>query len=67
MLQLLPLTFFLLYPLATIACPGCAGSMGNPKEAYTVFILAGFIALTAIPFWLLYSTIVKYRKINQDE
>ena len=49
------------------ACPGCAGSMDNPKEAYTVFILAGFIALTAIPFWLLYSTIYKHRKINQEK
>ena len=50
-----------------LACPGCAGSMENPKEAYTVFILAGFIALTALPFWLIYSTIYKHRKLNDEQ
>ena len=57
----------LLAPLAALACPGCAGSMENPKDARTVFILAGFIVLTALPFWLLYSTIHKHRNINRDD
>ena len=63
--------FILLAPLvllnAAMACPGCAGSMENPKDAWTVFILAGFIALTALPFWFLYSTLYKHRNINQDD
>jgi hypothetical protein len=44
------------------ACPGCAGSMDNSKYEYTVYILMTFIALTYIPFFILYKTIWKYRK-----
>lgn len=43
------------------ACPGCAGSMDNPKDGMIVYILAGFIVLTYIPFYLLYKTVFKYR------
>jgi len=46
------------------ACPGCAGSMGNPKDTRLVYILAGFIALTYIPFYILYRTIIKNRNLN---
>ena len=47
------------------ACPGCAGSMSNPKEARIVWILIGFIALTYIPFYLLYRMIIKNRHLNE--
>ncbi|EQC52667.1 hypothetical protein [Bacteriovorax sp. DB6_IX] len=46
------------------ACPGCAGSMGNPKDTRLVYILAGFIVLTYIPFYILYRTIIKNRNLN---
>ncbi|MFG1500597.1 hypothetical protein ABMA70_10365 [Halobacteriovorax sp. XZX-3] len=44
------------------ACPGCAGSMDNPKDARLVWILVTFIGLIYIPFFILYKTIHKYRK-----
>ena len=47
---------------AAWACPGCAGSMGTNKDKYTVYILMGFIALTYIPFFVLYKMIYKFRK-----
>jgi hypothetical protein len=47
------------------ACPGCAGSMDNPKDGMMVWILCGFIALTYIPFYLLYKTIIKNRHLNE--
>ncbi|MCO4792968.1 MAG: hypothetical protein KC493_04610 [Bacteriovoracaceae bacterium] len=51
-----------------LACPGCAGSMGNRKDSYTVYILMTFIALTYIPFFIIYKTIIKHRKssLNQN-
>ncbi|MEH0859867.1 MULTISPECIES: hypothetical protein [Halobacteriovorax] len=45
-----------------MACPGCAGSMDNPKDARLVWILVIFIGLIYIPFFILYKTIYKYRK-----
>ena len=47
-----------------LACPGCAGSMDNPRDSYTVYILMVFIGLTYIPFYFLYKTIFKYRNLN---
>ena len=35
-----------------MACPGCAGSMDNPKDLTYVYVLAGFIALIYVPFLL---------------
>jgi len=60
--------FFLILLLINdlvIACPGCAGSMGNKKDEYTVYILMGFIALTYIPFYMLYKMIFKYQNLNK--
>ncbi len=44
------------------ACPGCAGSMDNPKDGRLVWILVTFIGLIYIPFFILYKTIYKHRK-----
>ncbi|PIK14553.1 hypothetical protein [Halobacteriovorax sp. JY17] len=46
------------------ACPGCAGSMGNPRDKYLVYILTVFIILCYIPFYFLYKTIIKHRDFN---
>lgn len=48
------------------ACPGCAGSMDNPKANYTVYILMVFIALIYVPFMLIYKTIIKNRRLNDE-
>ncbi len=48
------------------ACPGCAGSMDNPKDTRIVYILMVFIALIYIPFMLIYRTIIKNRKLNDQ-
>lgn len=53
--------FFSFYILA---CPGCAGSMNNPKDGILVWILCGFIILIYIPFYILYRTIIKNRHLN---
>ncbi len=47
------------------ACPGCAGSMNNPKDSMLVWILCGFIVLIYIPFYILYRTIIKNRHLNE--
>ncbi|MCR9203448.1 MAG: hypothetical protein NXH75_02655 [Halobacteriovoraceae bacterium] len=65
MKKLFILTFFLFSELA-LACPGCVGSMGNEKMGNIVPILAGFIVLTYIPFYLIYKTIIKNRNFNQQ-
>lgn len=48
-----------------MACPGCAGSMENSKQGNLVPILIIFIALTYVPFYLIYKTIIKHRNLNQ--
>ncbi|MBK23644.1 MAG: hypothetical protein CME70_06525 [Halobacteriovorax sp.] len=48
------------------ACPGCAGSMDNPKDTYIVYILMVFIGLIYIPFTLIYRTIIKNRRLNDQ-
>ena len=48
------------------ACPGCAGSMDNPKDSMLVWILVTFIALTYIPFYILYRTIIKNRHLSEQ-
>ena len=48
-----------------MACPGCAGSMNNPKDARLVWILIIFIILIYIPFYILYRTIIKNRNLNK--
>ncbi len=45
-----------------LACPGCAGSIENPKTKYVVYILMTFIALTYIPFFIIYRMIYKNRE-----
>ncbi len=48
-----------------MACPGCAGSMNNPKESYIVYILMVFILLIYFPMMHLFRVIYKYRNINE--
>ncbi|MBC96141.1 MAG: hypothetical protein CME63_00180 [Halobacteriovoraceae bacterium] len=49
-----------------MACPGCAGSMENSKQGNLVPILIIFIALTYIPFFLIYKMIIKHRNFNDS-
>jgi hypothetical protein len=53
---------YLFFANAAWACPGCAGSMEKSKYEPTVYILMAFIALTYVPFFILYKTVWKYRK-----
>lgn len=61
MKTILLLVIFLVLPTLSMACPNCAGS-NNAQDKYTVYILASFILLTYIPFYLIYKTATKYRK-----
>jgi len=47
------------------ACPMCAGSGSNTGDKYIVYILAGFIILTYIPFFFLYKMVIKNRHLNR--
>ncbi len=57
---------FLFILESAMACPGCAGSMNNPKDKYLVYILMGFIALCYIPFYFIYRLIIKHRNFNEQ-
>lgn len=46
-------------PLPAAACPTCAGGPGDDATAY---VLMGFIALTAVPFSVLYGTAWRLRR-----
>ena len=50
---------FLLFSSA-LACPGCAATNNNSNM--TVYFLMGFIALTSVPFFVIYRTIIRYKK-----
>lgn len=62
--KLLVSLFFAIISLSSLACPGCAGSMEDPKNNYIVAALCIFILLTYIPFYLIYRTIIKNRHLN---
>ena len=53
---------FTLLPRAPLACPMCAAN-SNTSET-TVYVLMGFIALTYVPFFIIYKLIVKNRNKN---
>ena len=58
---------FIFLPIIVEACPGCAGSVNNKADNYTVYILMGFIALIYIPFFMLYKLFFKYKNFNSIE
>lgn len=61
------LLIFLITTLETAhACPGCAGSMNNPKDKYLVYILSAFIVLCYIPFYIIYRSILKHKNFNEQ-
>ena len=66
-MKLFFLIYFLLFSHALWACPMCSGSASNPGDQYLVYILAGFILLTYIPFYILYRMVYKNRKANENE
>ena len=49
------------------ACPGCAGSMDNPRDLTYIYVLAGFIALIYIPFFIIFRVIKKNKDSNLTE
>jgi len=50
---------FALFSEFAIACPGCAGSMDNPREKYIPYVLMIFIVLTYIPLSYIFRLIIK--------
>ena len=46
------------------ACPTCAGSGNNKADVNTVIILACFILLTYVPFYLIFRLIKKYKNVT---
>lgn len=61
------ITFIFLISDSVWACPGCAGSM-DKSGSYTkiTYVLMVFIALTYIPFSILYGMIIKNRNFNKQ-
>ncbi len=53
------LFFISFYSSFALACPYCAGSDGNAGDKYIVYVLAGFILLTYIPFYVIFSMVKK--------
>lgn len=49
-----------------LACPNCAGS-DNAKDKYTVYILAVFILLIYIPFYILFKMAHKMNPQKEDK
>jgi hypothetical protein len=58
----LVLFFTLIYSQIIMACPYCAGSDGNEGDQYIVYVLAGFIILTYVPFYIIFKMAHKKRK-----
>ena len=67
MIKLLFSVLLIVFPLVSISCPGCAGSVNNQADNYTVYILMGFIVAIYIPFFMLYKLFFKYKNINKVE
>lgn len=61
------LVFFLMLNFNLWACPSCAGSMQNESDKWIVVALGVFVLLTYIPFYILYSTIIKNRNVNNEQ
>ena len=53
MIRTIVFTLTILASQVLLACPNCAGSE-NAQDKYTVYILAAFIVLSYIPFYLLF-------------
>ncbi|MDA9189454.1 hypothetical protein N9O57_00590 [bacterium] len=56
------LSIFFSFSSSLMACPACVNSMGSEKELYVVYVLGIFILLCWLPMWILWRTILKYRK-----
>lgn len=68
MIKTLVTTLTVLASQLILACPNCAGSE-NAQDKYTVYILAAFIVLTYIPFYLLFKMASKnnpHKEISND-
>lgn len=61
MKKILALIFSFFLSFSLWACPYCAGS-SDGKDKNTWMILAGFILLTYVPFYLLFRVAFKKRK-----
>ena len=61
------LIIFALFPNLLIACPGCAGSMSNQADNYTVYILWDSLSQFIFHFIYCYKLFFKYKDINKIE
>ena len=66
-MRLIVALVFTLYCELIFACPTCIGSGNNPKASNIVYILGGFIVLTYVPFYIIYSMIIKHRNFNANK
>jgi hypothetical protein len=58
---------FLLVPVSVWACPNCNTGLGDAnKPPYTLIILGIFVALTYVPFYLLFRAAKTYDPKNTD-
>jgi len=57
--------FFLYFPTSVLACPYCSGASDNKSDVRTTIVIFVFIALTYIPYYLIFRKIWQYRNSNQ--
>lgn len=48
-----------------LACPYCAGNTQGGKDSNTTLVLAGFILLIYIPFFIIYRMVKKQRALSE--
>jgi len=58
-MKILATILFLLISETVFACPMCSGSMDNPKDRITTYVLIGFILFLYIPYIVIYRAIKK--------
>jgi hypothetical protein len=66
-MKILAALFSFLFSFAAMACPYCMTDMDNPSAKNVIYVLMIFIALTYIPFAILYRMIIKNRNFNRTD
>ena len=65
-LKFLSFLALIVFSSTASACPNCAGS-DNAADKYTIYVLAVFILLTYIPFYIIFKTAAKKKQDASEE
>ena len=58
-------TFSFFFAQLVLACPMCGGVDQDSSDTSIVSVLAIFVALTYIPYLIIFRLIKKYQRVNQ--